>query len=384
VPAKRKYSITETEIQPWINEHSVCLQNYLNHLNAEKNRLATEIYLYCEWVGQKQDLGKPIEPEALLELKTGFNDYRAENLLESFIAAETVFPDVKKWTMHNTIHAFFGRNHRPLDSKSARMERPESKDRPLPSKKNRVALVEACYTPRDRALIVYSCSTAIARETMAKLQWCYFEDDWEKQETPSLNIPGSILKGHGKGKYRGTRQIAFLTPEAKQLTFEYRDWYSKTFNHRWVSEDFVFLNDKGAPGEPITPDSLSEHIWTLSKRAGISFGIHDGRDIVQTALESVGCPQNWVKKIKGRKCSGEERPYSKPAIDQLRGFFVKALSELEFLAKSQVVKANTALQQEKERNVDLMIERQSLKASVAQQATELSGIKRKLQEQGLL
>ena len=52
---------------------------------------------------------------------------------------------------------------------------------------------------------------------------------------------------------------------------------------------------------------------------------------MQTALESVGCPGNWIKKIKGRKCSGEEAPYSKPAIEQLRKKYAEALPELEFL-----------------------------------------------------
>jgi predicted nuclease with TOPRIM domain len=37
--------------------------------------------------------------------------------------------------------------------------------------------------------------------------------------------------------------------------------------------------------------------------------------------------------VKGRKCSGEEAPYSKPAVQQLREKYREALSELEFLTE---------------------------------------------------
>ena len=65
------------------------------------------------------------------------------------------------------------------------------------------------------------------------------------------------------------------------------------------------------------------------------FSIHDGRRLVETALENVGTPRNWIQKIKGRKVRGEDAPYSKPAIEQLRGKYREVVGDLEFLGASQ-------------------------------------------------
>jgi hypothetical protein len=49
----------------------------------------------------------------------------------------------------------------------------------------------------------------------------------------------------------------------------------------------------------------------------------------------VGTCENWIRKIKGRKIRGEEQPYSKPAIEQLRAKYREALPELEFLSQTE-------------------------------------------------
>ena len=149
-----------------------------------------------------------------------------------------------------------------------------------------------------------------------------------KQDIPHISLPGTALKGHGKGKYRGVRQETFITPEAKTVLIEYREWFSKTFRYVWQIDDPVFLTIKGGL-EPMQEFAIT--VLHIADRAEVKFSIHDGRRIVQTALENKGCPNNWIKKIKGRKCSGEESPYSRPAIEQLREMYRRALPELEFL-----------------------------------------------------
>ena len=76
---------------------------------------------------------------------------------------------------------------------------------------------------------------------------------------------------------------------------------------------------------------MSTQVQVISERAGIPFSIHDGRRIVETALENVSTPRNWIQKVKGRKVRGEDAPYSKPAIEQLRHKYREALPELEFI-----------------------------------------------------
>jgi hypothetical protein len=178
-----------------------------------------------------------------------------------------------------------------------------------------------------------SC-TALALETLSMLRWYHFEEDWQTQEVPHISVPSDLLKGHGKGKYRGVRQETFLTPEAKAIFIKYREWFSKTLKHQWTEDDYVFMSTKRNIGEPITRSVMAVRMKRLSERSGVAWSIHDGRRILQTALESVGTSSNWIKKFKGKKVSGEESPYSKPNIEQLRQKYREALPELEFLSES--------------------------------------------------
>jgi len=166
------------------------------------------------------------------------------------------------------------------------------------------------------------------------LRWHHFEEDWQNQEIPHISLPPDLVKGHGKGKYRGVRQETFVTPETKGILMEYREWFSNTFNHKWTSDDYVFLSVKRNIAEPLSKRMISKKATILEKRAKVDFTFHDGRRITQTALENAGCPNNWIKKIKGRKVSGEEAPYSKPLIEQLRAKYKDALPDLEFLNQS--------------------------------------------------
>jgi hypothetical protein len=38
----------------------------------------------------------------------------------------------------------------------------------------------------------------MAAETLTKLRWSHFEEDWQRRDIPHSSIPSNILKGHGK------------------------------------------------------------------------------------------------------------------------------------------------------------------------------------------
>jgi hypothetical protein len=119
---------------------------------------------------------------------------------------------------------------------------------------------------------------------------------------------------------------------------KYRDWMTKQYGFVWQDGMNVFYtlarNHRTKQYEALTWNGLAGLIIDLSKRANVKFSIHDGRRIVETALESVGCPRNWIQKVKGRKVRGEDAPYSRPAIEQLRAKYREAVGELEFLSSS--------------------------------------------------
>jgi hypothetical protein len=180
---------------------------------------------------------------------------------------------------------------------------------------------------------VATCS-AIAIETMSRLQWSFFEENWIQQAIPHISIASEFLKGHGKGRYKGVRQETFLTPQAKRELLEYREYMTKQYGILWREEDYVFLSLE-EPHDPLTYGGLANTVVSIRKRAGVPFSIHDGRRIVETALENVSTPRNWIQKVKGRKVRGEDAPYSKPAIEQLRKKYREALPDLEFLREPE-------------------------------------------------
>jgi hypothetical protein len=324
---QRKYSLTDKYSRDWAREHQSVL-TYLGKINADKARAATDIYLFCEWANKT--------PEDLLTMKTGYEDLRVERLLDKFAYSELDLPDTRKWQIIQKVRGFFRKNYKALASGAGRMEYPNGVVHNLPTKARRRKFYGAAYNPRDRAIVALCSCTGLALETLDKLKWSHFEEDWQNQEVPHISIPSEILKGKGKGKYRGTRQETFLTPEAKKIIIDYRSWYSENFGRQWTINDYVLLQTKRNVGKPLSRSMIAKAMLKMSKRSGVAWSSHDGRRILQTALESVGTPNNWIKKIKGRKVSGEDAPYSRPAIEQLRQKYHEALSELEFLSEPTV------------------------------------------------
>jgi len=345
---KQKYTQTVKTIQPWIDQHE-SVQLYLKRLNSNKQRAAVYLQQYCEWAKKT--------PEELLNLKNSFENSDAEKLLDKFTIAPISIPDSTRWNMINSVKAYYRTNYRQLQSAAGNFEYVTQKAQNTPSKETRMFLFRACYTPRDRALVMASTCTAIARETMSELRWSHFEEDWQRQDIPCIQIPSSLIKGHGKGRYKGVKQVSFLTPEAKQIVREYRAWYQKTFNHAWQEDDHVFLIVRNRIHMPLTKEGVSRAMIHISQRANVKYGIHDGRIIVQTALEDVGASPQWIRKIKGRKVKGEESPYSKPAIEQLRAKYREALPELMFLNSHDVKGFEHGLSQEDEDVLALLIEK---------------------------
>jgi hypothetical protein len=91
------------------------------------------------------------------------------------------------------------------------------------------------------------------------------------------------------------------------------------------------------PYAPVSYGRLGTLIYELSRSAGVTFSWHDARRFVNTALEQINISPNWARKIRGRKVKGEEAPYSRPAIEQLREKFREAVPLLEFTTERQVV-----------------------------------------------
>lgn len=315
-------------IERWASRYPKVM-TWLSKIQRKKMS-AWNLYRYCKAVGKT--------PDELLALKEDTKSRDAEYLLDDFVR-KSPFTDSVTYVISTAVKSFYKYNYSSLEKASGMIPPEKKKPYRKHSKEELMKIYRSTQNPRDRALITFVWSTAIAKESLTKIKWSNLEEDWEKQELPHLSLSDRIIKGHGRGKYRGVEQHTFLTPEAKRDLIDYQDWLYRTKGIKL-----------GAPDEPIFIDlrygnkvksigyaSLGRLAMVLSQRSGIPFNWHDARRYVETALEEIRINPNWARKIRGRKVRGEEAPYSRPAIEQLRAKYKEAVPLLEFTQPTQLM-----------------------------------------------
>lgn len=292
----------------------------------EKRKSSYYLNRFCQWAS--------LNPKELLALKNDPSSKEAEKLLDTFVSQNIEgMTNATKFNIVIAVKSFFKHNYSDLARASGVIYLEKKKPYHKPTKEELRKLREWCFNPRDRSIISLAASTSIAKETIVNLKWGHLEDNWETQDIPHISVPPELIKGHGRGKYKGVRQETFLTPEAKKDLLTYREWIERKTSRKVTKEDHIYV-DTRAPYNPLSYQRLGGIIWELSKRAGIPFSLHDCRRYVETALEEARIPPNWARKIRGRKVRGEEAPYSQPAIEQLRQFYREAAPKLQFLSET--------------------------------------------------
>jgi len=299
----------------------------------KKEASAYNFSRFCEYVGKT-----PSELLALKEKDMTTNPPQnvVEKLLDDFCGnLKADFTNAEKFNTSIAVKSFFKWNYRDLARASGIVSLEKVKPYNALTKEILRKLYDRARNPRDRALIPFVTSTGIAKETLSKLTWGHLEEGWETKELPCIQIAPDLLKGHGIGKYKGVRQITFLTPEAKRALINYREWLEQKSGRKIESAQHMWLSIY-EPFESLDYQVLGITVNRLAKEAGVKFSLHDGRRWVNTALEQIGISTNWARKIRGRKVKGEEAPYSQPQIEQLRNKFSEAVPLLEFTSETSI------------------------------------------------
>jgi hypothetical protein len=329
---KRKYEITKKEIiEKWAKNYPIVMA-WIGKLQR-KDEAAWFLWRYCEITGKN--------PEELLKLKSDPKSREAEYLLDKFVAEETSeVPNSVKVNIVIAVKSFYKHAYCELAKACGVITLIKQKPYRKHSKEELLKIYRATQNPRDRSLITFTWSTAIARETLTKIQWKHLEPDWQKQELPHIGLPDVLIKGHGRGKYKGVEQHTFLTPEAKRDLIDYKDWLERVKSVKLSLEDSIFidLHHLQPPYQSVGTSGLGKVAAVLIRRSGVPFGWHDARRYVETALEETKINPNWARKIRGRKVRGEEAPYSRPAIEQLRNAYREAVPLLEFTQPTSLMK----------------------------------------------
>ena len=309
----------------WANQYPDVVR-WLTHLQ-KKEQSAIALHNFCTWANK--------EPTELLALKAkDASANTVEKLLDDFVAS-AAFTNIQTFQGSIAVKSFFKWNYMDLAKACGAVTYEKVKPYNKLTKEGLRKLWTFALNPRDKALITFINSTAIAKETLTNLKWMHLEEGWETIDLPCINIPSELLKGHGKGRYKGVRQTTFLTPEAKRDLMNYKEWIERPqkLGRKLTLNDYMWL-ETGKPYQPIGYGTFGSLIFTLSRNTGVPFSWHDARRWVNTALEQIGISPNWARKIRGRKVKGEEAPYSQPAIEQLRAKFREAVPLLEFTTET--------------------------------------------------
>jgi len=321
--------IFKSNVLQWAKNYPE-VERWLGHVQKREEN-AYCLYRFCEWAGKN--------PTELLALKDNPASKDTEKLLDDFCTGDVPnFTNSLKYIVSIAVKSFFRWNYRDLAKASGIVSLEKVKPYNALTKEGLRKLWNRAFNLRDKALITFVNSTAIAKETLTHLTWGHLEEDWQGKDLPCVNIESEILKGHGRGKYKGVRQITFLTPEAKRDLINYKEWMEspQKLGRKLTLQDHIWL-ETCKPYRPISYDTFGKLITTLSDNAGVSFSWHDARRWVNTALEGISISVNWARKIRGRKVKGEEAPYSQPAIGQLRAKYREAVPALEFTSEAPAV-----------------------------------------------
>ena len=318
-------------LELWAKQFSEVYEQWLPHLQNKKQN-AFDLYRYCSWA--------KLSPTELLALKENPANLEAERLLNRFVAVDEKnelinSPFTKSVTFRITtaVRSFFKWSMKDLAAIAGKLEIERERETKKPTKEDLHKLWRAANNPRDRSIITLVNSSSIAKETITKLRWGHLEDGWENRDVPHISLEAELIKGHGRGRYRGVRQETFITPEAKRDLLDWKERCEKKMGRAMTKEDEIY-RETYSPYEPLKYRRLGNIIWELARNTGVDFSLHDARRYVQTALEEAGIPESWLRKIRGRKVAGSTAPYSKPEIEKLRAAYRRALPFLTFIEKT--------------------------------------------------
>jgi len=146
----------------------------------------------------------------------------------------------------------------------------------------------------------------------------------------------SELKGSGHRRYANVEQHTFLYPNTVKTFLLLKTYYEKEKKVQ-VYREFPLISTEQKYNDkfhPLSEEEVTKRIVKLSRRAGLNITPHDLRRYVQTELEEARVTPNWIKKILGHKVKGEENPYSRPKIEQLRKAFMGAAPFLDYTTEA--------------------------------------------------
>jgi integrase len=239
--------------------------------------------------------------------------------------------------------SFYKNNRRSLND-IVDVSTPESKMR-CPKTQDILDLENAFTTLRDKALIWFIASAPVRLETLTKLTWKDLKNMGDKDVPYSLIVEAERLKGAGKGKYKGLKQIGFIHSLAAQKLDNYKqELIRKGYMINDNSPIFLAYRKEKKIAR-LLGSAIENNFAKASLRAWHNleikrFSPHDLRSFFQTNLENAGVNSNIIAPFLGHRAKGIDAHYSDHDREDL---FIKYKSALSWLLPQTVEKVKSKL-----------------------------------------
>lgn len=277
-----------------------------------------------------------LNPENLLNLKLEGQrlvgterEFQAEELHDSTIKEMKTTKSVKA-NISMAVISFYKHNRRPLVD-VFKFERPEAKKR-RPTIEDIEAIAEVATTRRDCALIWFLESTGFRDGTIPQLVCRDLQSTGDQVVPTRLVIESERLKGKGLGKYRGSKQIAFLHHLANEKLASYvKEARRKGIQFTGDTPIFVsYITNGDGKGTPLSASRIRQMLTDNCIRAFDEprFSPHDFRDTLSDALKKAKVIDIDRAVLTGHKIKGVEKHYQDPSNKDLLNAFKEALPYL--------------------------------------------------------
>ena len=274
------------------------------------------------------------------------DEHGAENLLEDYLANKFNGEDKKR--IKDAVISFYKHNRRPLAhdvAEAVYQRRKSSSEYRMPTTTDLDQMAKACVEYRDSFLVWFLASTGMRRETATLVNFGDLKEMRvinnqlqpvpllanEKQGELDRVVPVYVfVEGERlKGRYEGNEQQTFLHFEA----YEHLEAYMKWLRHEGViitheTPLFVQIRKPHTRINKCVPYGVVKDACVSAFGNGKTYSPHDLRRFNQTQLERAKTPDNWVKKIQGKKIPRQQAPYSLPSIADLHKAYNEAVAFL--------------------------------------------------------
>ena len=254
----------------------------------------------------------------------------AERKLEAIIKnAETSAR--QKQNMGKALKSFYKHNYYDLARNSLRLDIARKKPIRCPVQQE-IKDFKLGMHIRDATIVDFLACIPVREGTLVRLKWGHVWNELiESPRTPChVGIMGRELKGGGVAKYKDLEMHGFLHEDAVKSLLKYKKWREDVLGETITRDSWLFsaIRKRTNDYRQITTSDIRFVFVKAKRRTGINISPHDLRRFVETQLEEARLQPNWIRKLIGKTIKGEESPYSRPKIEQLRAEFIKAVPHL--------------------------------------------------------